>query len=275
MLKNSEEILKSIIIFTDGACSGNPGPGGWGAIIAFPQGQIKELGGQQDATTNNEMEMMALDKAFSYLVRVASDAKANSNSISQTNISNPFTNSNDLNSMQINVFSDSTYVIRGLTQWVWAWKNKNWKTAQGEDVKNKNLWIQLMQNMDSLKRLGKKISFHYSRGHVGTPGNERCDEIAVGMSQKKWVSLYEGDLINYSVSIYDLPEETELPPMKDYNNEKKKEAFCYLSYVDGKVEQHRTWAECEARVKGRSGAKFKKCLTQEDMHQLLKNWGVD
>jgi ribonuclease HI len=259
---HSINILKSIIVFTDGACSGNPGPGGWGAVIAFPEGYIKELGGAADATTNNEMEMLALDKAFSYLNHHDKDRSLH------------LTNGRHQNmGTDLHIFSDSTYVIRGLTQWVWGWKNKGWKTAQGEDVKNKDLWQKLMRNLDIMKKT-RKVFFHYSRGHVGTPGNERCDEIAVGMSQKKWVSLYEGDLLNYSISIYDLPTDTELPPMKDFGAEKKKEVFCYLSLVDGKAMKHATWSECEARVKGRSGAKFKKCSSEQEMQDLLSTWGA-
>jgi ribonuclease HI len=112
----------------------------------------------------------------------------------------------------------------------------------------------------------------YSRGHVGTPGNERCDEIAVCFSQKKWVELYEGKLLSYSVPIYDVPDDCELPEMRP--KEAKKVAYSYLSVVGGSVCRHKDWASCERRVKGQSGAKFKKAMSAEAEPEILKEWGL-
>lgn len=238
------QILKSILIFTDGACSGNPGPGGWGAIIAYPEGVISELGGGSPSTTNNQMEMTATIEAL-YAIR---------------NKSGP-----------VYLYTDSTYVIRGITQWIWGWKKNGWKTAEGNEVSNRDLWKELSSLV--MKRGSEnKIHWKYSRGHVGTPGNERCDEIAVAFSKKQWVDLYQGSLLEYSVAIHDLPENSDLPEMRP--KEPKKVAYSYLSLLGHQVYRHKDWGSCERRVKGQSGAKFKKALAAEDEILILKEWGL-
>ena len=136
--------LKSIVIYTDGACSGNPGPGGWGAIIAYPEGQIKELGGKAAPTTNNKMELMGA-------IRSLEEIKGREEPTV--------------------LFTDSTYVIRGITQWIWGWRRKGWKNSEGGEVSNRDLWEKLSQVV-GLKK-GAKIEWRYIRGHTGNPGNER------------------------------------------------------------------------------------------------------
>lgn len=235
-----------IIVFTDGACSGNPGPGGWGAVVATPDGQVKELGGGSDLTTNNEMELMAVIQA---LVFLRDDSRP------------------------VTVYTDSTYVIRGITQWVWGWTRNSWKNAEGQDVANQECWKKLLGlTLDRKKISPAPIQWKYSRGHVGTPGNERCDEIAVHFSKGKYISLYEGSLLNYPIAIYDLPEDTELPEMKPKGE--KKAAYAYLSLVGGVAVRHSDWASCEKRVKGQSGAKFKKVMSESELQELLKSWGA-
>jgi ribonuclease HI len=234
----------NLVIFTDGACSGNPGPGGWGAVIAWPEGKIKEIGGGQPATTNNQMELLAGIEA---LREVAA-------------YSGP-----------IDFYTDSTYVIRGITQWIWGWKKRGWKNAEGQDVLNRDYWMELGRLVASRGSVGK-INWKYSRGHVGTPGNERCDEIAVSFSKRRWIDLYEGSLLQYPIAIYDFPENSELPEMRP--KEVKKAAYSYLSVLGGVVVRHRDWASCERRVKGQSGAKFKKALSADDEGQILKAWGL-
>ncbi len=240
---------RSILIFTDGACSGNPGPGGWGAVIALPGGQVKELGGGNAKTTNNQMEMAA---ALHALQEVKS-------------LPGP-----------IFLYTDSTYVIRGITQWIWGWRKRGWKTAEGAEVVNKELWQALfsvlMDRNSQFQGEESKIHWLYSRGHVGTPGNERCDEIAVAFSKKQWVDLYQGSLLQYPIAIYDVPEDSELPEMRP--KQEKKVAYSYLSQLHGDVYRHRDWASCERRVKGQSGAKFKKAMTAEEEVSILREWGV-
>ena len=235
-----------ILIFTDGACSGNPGPGGFGTILALPDGQIYELGEGRASTTNNRMEMVAVIKGLQKI-------KAQPGNVW--------------------VLTDSTYVIRGITQWIWGWKKKGWVTAEGKEVTNKDLWQALDDEVAQRKKIGQ-IDWKYLRGHQGTPGNERCEEIAVEFSKNRRPTLYSGSLLEYPVEIHDLPEDMSLPPMKA-PGEKKKAAHSYLSYVNGKLERHSSWSECEARVKGRSGAKFKKSTSAADEKKIVKDWGLD
>ncbi|PIS11919.1 MAG: ribonuclease HI [Bdellovibrio sp. CG10_big_fil_rev_8_21_14_0_10_47_8] len=240
----NEQVLKSILIFTDGACSGNPGPGGWAAVLVSPRGEVRELGGGLDQTTNNEMELMASIEA---LKRVRE-------------ISDP-----------VVLYTDSTYVIRGITQWIWGWRKKGWKNAAGEDVSHKVLWEKLSSLVQARGPQGK-VTWLYSRGHQGTPGNERCDEIAVAFSKKKWIDLYSGPLVKYPIAIYDLPEDGSLPEIKP--KQEKKAAYCYLSKVGGVVYRHSDWASCERRVKGQSGALFKKAMSPSEIGEILKSWGL-
>jgi len=142
-------------IYTDGACSGNPGPGGWGTRIEFSNGQVHELGDFEPNSTNNRMEMQAAIAALEYLRHWQAQS-------GQTNT--------------VELHTDSQYVIKGITQWIRGWKRKGWKNAQGKPVLNKDLW----QTMDGLN--GMDVSWQYVRGHAGNPGNERCDQIARGFS---------------------------------------------------------------------------------------------
>jgi ribonuclease HI len=131
-------------LFTDGACSGNPGPGGWGCILRF-KGVEKELCGGEPGTTNNRMEMKAVISGLEALKR-------------------PCT---------VEVYTDSQYVQKGITEWIWGWKKRGWKTADNKPVKNAELW----QELDSLVRK-HKVSWHWVKGHAGHPENERADELA-------------------------------------------------------------------------------------------------
>lgn len=230
-----------LVIFTDGACSGNPGPGGWGAIIVFPEGKVLEMGRGASDTTNNQMELLGAIEALRKI----------------ENIAGP-----------VDIYTDSTYVIRGITQWIWAWRSRGWKTAEGKEVSNQDLW----QRLSALvAKRDPKPEWKYVRGHVGVPGNERVDEIAVGFTKGKWVDLYEGPLLQYGIAIYDLPDDTSLPEMRP--KEEKKAALSYLSLVNGVPMKHANWKDCEARVKGRSGAKFKKAMSNSEESQILAEWG--
>jgi len=232
------------LIFSDGACSGNPGPGGFGTIVVTPNGLVKELGGRDPDTTNNRMELMGAIRGIAIAM--------------------------DLDPAEIEVYTDSTYVIRGITQWIWGWKKRGWKTAEGEEVANRDLWEKLYS---LVYRPGSaKIFWKYVRGHRGTPGNERVDEIAVAFTQGKRPTLYDGPLLRYGVAIHDLPDDTSLPEPKPIQ-EKKAKAYSYLSVVNGSPARHATWPECEQRVKGRSGAKFKKAMSAQDEVTILGEWG--
>ena len=131
-------------IYTDGACSGNPGPGGWGVLMRYGQHE-KEICGGEAETTNNRMEMMAVIQALKALKR-----KSN-----------------------VRLYTDSQYVMNGITQWLDGWKAKNWKTASKQPVKNQDLW----QEIDSLISQ-HDIEYFWVKGHAGHPGNERADALA-------------------------------------------------------------------------------------------------
>ena len=237
---------QQIVVFTDGASKGNPGPGGWGAIIVRPDGSVTELGGGAELTTNNKMELTGAICALEHL---------------------------QLTQGPMAVYTDSTYVIQGIGGWVHGWKRRGWKTAAGTVVLNRELW----ERLDDLTsaRGPRTISWHYVRGHAGIPGNERVDSIADSFAMHHPVPLYEGPLSGYAVPILDLPGDTRVParstPVPGAGTSRAA-AYSYLSVVDGKVMRHATWAECEQRVKGRSGARFKKATSAADQDAILRSW---
>ena len=136
--------MKSIEIYTDGACRGNPGIGGWGAIIQFKDNS-KELFGGRAETTNNQMEMQAVIEGLKALKEPC----------------------------KIILYTDSKYVMDGITTWIHGWKKNNWKTANKKPVKNMELW----QELDQLANQ-HEITWKWVKGHAGIPGNERADELA-------------------------------------------------------------------------------------------------
>ncbi len=152
-------------IYTDGACSGNPGPGGWGTRVEFANGQVHELGGRDTATTNNRMEMQAAIAALEFL------------------------NETDVDSGSVILHTDSEYLKNGITKWIKGWKRKGWKTSAGKPVLNKDLWQQLDQLTQSLSEENLAVDWRYVRGHAGNPGNERCDEIARAFSHSSPINL--------------------------------------------------------------------------------------
>jgi ribonuclease HI len=237
------------IVFTDGAAKGNPGPGGWGVIIVTAEGQVTELAGGAPHTTNNRMELSGAIAAFEHLAGRPGP---------------------------VIIYTDSTYLIQGITQWVWGWRKRGWKTAQGTDVLNRDLWERLSSLIGARAR--GDVDWRWVRGHVGTPGNERVDAIAVAFSLQQPTDLYHGPLDGYPLSVLQLPDDTTLPKRPAAAGSsagKTTSAYSYLSIVDGVLMRHRTWAECEARVKGRSGARFKKALSQADESRILREWGIE
>ncbi len=248
-----ETASPTILIFTDGACTGNPGPGGWASIVSLPDGTVHELGGGNPATTNNRMEMAAAIRALAML------------ELTEAN--------------KIILYTDSTYLIRGITQWIWGWRSRGWKSAEGKDVANRDLWEELLRQVTRLKP--STLEWKYVRGHAGYPGNERCDEIAVAFAKFKPEPLYVGPLDGYFVDLNDLPDEQALPEPKKAgvkSSSTAKEAsgpVSYLSYHGGIVERHSTWAECERRVKGQSNAKFKKIKSLQEERETLTGWGLN
>jgi ribonuclease HI len=238
-----------VIVFTDGAAKGNPGPGGWGAIVVTPDRRVAELGGGSPHTTNNRMELSGAIAALQHVVSQPGP---------------------------IAIYTDSTYLIQGITQWVWGWRKRGWKTAQGGDVLNRELWEQLSSLIGARAR--GEVDWHWVRGHVGTPGNERADQISVAFALQQSADLYVGSLDSYTLPILRLPDDTSLPtrPAGSVSTVKTKvAAYSYLSVVDGVPMRHITWAECEQRVKGQSGARFKKATSAADETAILSGWGID
>lgn len=242
---------RPILVFTDGACSGNPGPGGWGVIIVTPDGEVTELGGHEPETTNNRMELTAVGKALRHLERTPGP---------------------------LHIHTDSTYVIQGITRWAFGWSRRGWKTADGGEVANAAYWKRLMallaQRKESLPPEAAAVEWRYVRGHAGVPGNERVDVIAVCFSRGKRVDLYSGPLQGYGVAVHDVPENMDLPEEKPRQREGASKAFSYLSEVGRTVKRHSTWAACERRVKGVPGARFKKTRSAAEEAQVLEEWGV-
>jgi len=136
--------VKTIDIYTDGACSGNPGPGGWGSVLLWGDHRRELSGGERD-TTNNRMEMLAVIRAAEALKRPST----------------------------INLYTDSVYVMKGITEWLPNWKQRNWRTASKQPVKNVELWQQLEAALQP-----HKVKWHWVKGHSGVPENERADELA-------------------------------------------------------------------------------------------------
>jgi ribonuclease HI len=131
-------------IYTDGACKGNPGPGGWGALLHF-DGREKELCGGEPDTTNNRMELTAVIRALEALKR----------------------------SCEIDLYTDSRYVQKGISEWIVSWKRRGWKTADKKPVKNVDLWLELDRLVDA-----HAIRWHWVKGHAGHAENERADQLA-------------------------------------------------------------------------------------------------
>ena len=139
--------MNQLVMYTDGACKGNPGPGGWGVLLRSADGTEKELCGGELETTNNRMEMMAVIQGLQALKRPC----------------------------DIVLHLDSQYVLKGITEWLAGWKAKGWKTSAKQPVKNVDLW----QQLDLLvSQAGHTIDWRWVKGHAGEPGNERADLLA-------------------------------------------------------------------------------------------------
>jgi ribonuclease HI len=232
------------IIFTDGSSRGNPGSGGWGAVVVSARSdlaEVIELGGREENTTNNRMELTAV---INGLANIEVDA-------------------------EYIVYTDSSYLINGITKWVFGWQKNGWKTKTKDDVLNKDLWIALLE-----KSKNKKVSYKYVGGHVGIVGNERCDVIATSFADNKKIELYRGPLSNYPVkNIEDVSQNLEkVEDKKTTRSRSNAKAYSYISAVGGVVEKHASWADCEKRVKGAKGARYKKALNREEEAEIMREF---
>ncbi len=234
--------MSQITIFTDGSSRGNPGPGGWGAVVVTCKDgvhtHVAELGGGEKNTTNNRMELTA---ALKGLAKTTKDS-------------------------DVTVFTDSSYVINGITKWIKNWRRNDWQTKTKQDVLNKDLWMDLSDEIES-----RNVQWKYVGGHVGILGNERCDHIATAFADERKVRLYEGPLPGYDLPhILDISlDESKSAAKKSDSAHSRAKAFSYVSMVNGVIEVHHSWAECEKRVKGTKGARYKKALNTEDEQRII------
>jgi ribonuclease HI len=228
-----------IIIFCDGSSRGNPGPGGWGAIVATCD-KVTELGGRENHTTNNRMELLGAISALASIKKSKDEIILN---------------------------TDSSYVINGITKWVHGWKKNGWKNSTKDDVSNRDLWEELIKVSKD-----KTIKWNYVGGHIGVPGNERCDEIATSFADDAKTKLFKGKISDYE---YDLSDIKGCAVKSKKKSSNKGPAYSYLSLVHGVLHIDKTWAECEKRVKGIKGnVKFKKSTSPSEEKEILKEWGI-
>ncbi len=143
-MSESRSADRTVVVFADGACKGNPGPGGWGAILRMGDRE-KEIYGGEPATTNNRMELTAVIRALEALKRRC----------------------------KVKVYTDSQYVQKGISEWLAQWKRRGWRTADRKPVKNEDLW----RRLDELAQ-GHEVDWHWVKGHAGHPENERADALA-------------------------------------------------------------------------------------------------
>jgi ribonuclease HI len=215
-------MTEAAVAYTDGSAIGNPGPGGWGVHIEYPDGRVAELGGGATPVTNNQMELRAAIEAL----RATAGEPA------------------------VELHTDSTYVRKGITEWIARCKAGGWRTRADQDVKNLELW----QELDELNR--RDVTWHYVRAHVGIAGNERADAIALWFAQS--VAKLGTDPVK--------PSRARSTPTRSNTT--------YLSLVDGVLERHKTWAETEKRVRGARGARYKKTNGRDHELETVLAWGL-
>ncbi len=247
-----------IIVFTDGSSRGNPGKGGYGSVCIYPDSHgvtcVDEIGGREDSTTNNRMELMAVIAAIK-------------------NFEGYYSNLKDYT---FSFYVDSAYVVNGVTSWIRGWKRNNWISSTKEEVKNRDLWEELSDLTEKIQAKWNQIE-----GHAGVNGNERCDVIATSYADNKPTKLFKGTLVEYikQEEVEDILNlEAKTQDKKDALKARKKsgsssqKAFSYVSLVDGKIETHSNWKECEDRVKGKSKTRFKKSFSKSDEDEIIKDF---
>ncbi len=160
--------MSKIVIYTDGSSKGNPGPGGWGAIIeergTSSEVRIKEMGGREVMTTNNRMELMAAIEALRSLPQ----------------------------GVEVEVHTDSEYLMKGITIWIHNWQKNNWRTKDKKEVMNKDLWLSLLSEVEV-----REVEWNKVLGHSGHTFNERCDVLATTFADGEEIKLYDGPKAGY------------------------------------------------------------------------------
>ena len=236
----SLNVIMKATIFTDGAAKGNPGPGGYGAVISY-DGHVTELGEGKKLTTNNEMELRAVVAALQHLPEEVTSAA---------------------------IYTDSKYVVEGATGWIFGWMKYGWQTKAGSEVLHKEVWQELISLLKKVT-----VEWHKVPGHVGIIGNERADKIASDLGEGKTVELYCGPREGYTYEIENVSfDEAKAAERSAARKRSAQKAYSYVSKVDGKIETHQTWAECEARVTGKQGVRFKKALSAQEEQAIIADF---
>jgi len=234
---------EGIKIFTDGSSKGNPGPGGWGAVI-LSSDSVFEIGDKEEDTTNNRMELRAILES---LRKTSNQNKT------------------------VTIYTDSKYAMNGATKWVNGWKKNGWLTKEKKEVLNRDLWEEIDRVMKD-----QSIKWEVIGGHIGIPGNERADVIASDFASGNPPELFEGDLSDYKIDITNIDLDAEQKQKKSEKSARAKiKAYSYLSLVNGKFTKHKSWNDCEACVSGLSGVKYRKSISEDDEKEIMKDWGVE
>ena len=228
-----------ITLYTDGASRGNPGPGGWGAIIIGEKNAV-ELAGAKNPATNNQMELEAVIQGLRYIQEQSPDAT-------------------------VALHADSRYVLNGIEKWLDGWVRKGWVTMAKKPVENRDQWEQLLTLRD---HFGKKLKLVKVDGHSGHLYNDRCDELAVMAALNKKPHLFEGNITEYDMYLKENPPTSE---KKSPSKAKTGPAYSYVSLVGGSVYADKDWATCEKRVKGKN-AKFKKVFSKTEETNLIQDY---
>jgi ribonuclease HI len=233
--------MKEVItIFSDGAAKGNPGRGGFGAVISYPD-KVVEIGAHKARTTNNEMELTVVVEALKVVANTGAP---------------------------VAIYTDSKYVVEGAKGWIFGWQKNGWKTKAETDVANKELWQDLLPLLKKVE-----IEWHKVPGHVGIVGNERADTIASDFAEHGTFTLYNGPKSDYGFNIEDTTfDQAKATERSDARKRSAQKAYSYISMVDGVIQTHTTWAECEKRVKGKKGVRFKKSLDAGNEQEIMREF---
>lgn len=240
MIKKKSELR----IYTDGASRGNPGLGGWAAIILAGD-YAMEIAGNAKKATNNQMELAAVEAVLSDSGALSWDG-------------------------DVTVLSDSMYVINGMTKWAKGWERNGWITSAKTPVENKGQWQNLLKLM---KEYGTRLSLEKVKGHAGDLYNERCDELAVAAALEQKPVLFSGTVKEYDSFLKDHGYDSSAKASSKQQKPKSSSpAYSYVSMVGGIVHADKTWAACEKRVKGKKGAKYKKVFSKAEETELMQDY---
>lgn len=236
----------TVTIYTDGASRGNPGPGGWAAIILSDTHAI-ELAGKKDPATNNQMELEAVIQALAYVQKTH-------------------------RAVSVELHADSRYVLSGIESWIDGWVRNGWMTVSKKPVENKLQWVKLMKLRDAF---GRKLTLVKVDGHSGHLYNDRCDELAVAAALSKKPTLFKGTIAAYEAKLGDTPPKSPVKKTSSKKSTNSAPAYSYVSLVGGTVYVDKTWPACEKRVKGAKGAKYKKVFSKQEETDLVQDYTLE